>query len=79
MKILLWLDDCRNPTDYEIPCGFDDVLWVKSFYSFVDWINRNGLPSGISFDHDLADIESEVEKTGYDAAKWLSAYCIDNG
>ena len=32
-----------------------DVHWVKSYKEFVAWIEKNGLPTGICFDHDLAD------------------------
>ena len=51
---------------------------------------EHGIPSLISFDHDLADIHyimnnkvlidySEYEeKTGYSCASWLVDYCIDN-
>ena len=97
MKRLLWLDDMeiRNPNKPEwlrlSPIGTNvDVYWVKSYNEFVDWIYINGLPDGISFDHDLADehyfysIGMDItyskfkEKTGYDAAKWLVNYCIDN-
>lgn len=68
-----------------------EVFWVKSYDQFIVWITANGLPDAICFDHDLADehyklelddYESErmiyTEKTGYDCAKWLVDYCIDN-
>jgi hypothetical protein len=93
---LLWLDDVRNPfvadwllqyaPDYEK----DEVVWVKNYNQFVEWINTNGLPDMICFDHDLADIREipnstlvlasdwNEEKTGYDCAKWLVEYCMDN-
>jgi hypothetical protein len=55
----------------------------------VKWIEVNGLPDEISFDHDLAEISYDpksqkenfkyYEKTGYDAAKWLCKYCWTNG
>ena len=81
MKRLLWLDDIRNPfvadwllqyaPDYEK----DEVVWVKNYTEFVDWINENGLPEMICFDHDLGESD---EMTGYDCAKWLVEYCMDN-
>ena len=77
MKTLLWLDDCRDPTqnDWLIfsPIGRNaDVNWVMNYQEFVDWVMINGLPDGICFDHDLGE-----ERTGYDCAKWLVDYCID--
>ena len=70
------------------------TIWVKSYQEFDDYITINGLPDGICFDHDLADehysmdmfkgdsynflYETFNEKTGYDCAKWLVEYCMDN-
>ena len=78
-NILLWLDDVRNPND-EIdwlvfsPIGRDvDVIWVKNYSEFVEYIKNNGIPDGICFDHDLGD-----DKTGYDVVNWLIEYCLDN-
>ena len=78
MKKLLWLDDYRNPfeNDWIVFSPIDkpfDVIWIKSYSEFVNWIQQNGLPDGICFDHDLGE-----EKTGYDCAKWLVEYCLDN-
>ena len=50
-----------------------DVIWLKNYSSFVEWINENGLPDAICFDHDLGE-----EKSGYDCATWLINYCLDN-
>lgn len=101
-KILLWLDDYRNPFDSEIdwlvfsPIGRDvKIIWVKSYNEFTNNINLNGLPDAICFDHDLGlDNHNKrvaggmskrqsrklkpIEKTGYDCAKWLIEYCMDN-
>lgn len=44
----LFLDDVRNPPD-----STWDV--VRSYDAFVDYIEKNGVPDMISFDHDLAD------------------------
>lgn len=42
----LFLDDIRNPkTD-----GWDIV---RSYDEFVNWIEHNGIPDEVSFDHDL--------------------------
>jgi hypothetical protein len=67
---------------------------VRSYKQFIEWITKNGLPDIISFDHDLGDefydpeeYGSEVYneeydnfefKSGYDCAKWLIEYCMDN-
>ena len=70
------------------------VIWVKSYSEFVDYITGNGLPTAICFDHDLGldlahsgimskralkRFRKTIEyKTGYDCAKWLVNYCLDN-
>jgi hypothetical protein len=61
---------------------------VRNYGEFVEWITENGLPDYVSFDHDLADIKynptevkmgfSYYEQTGFDCAKWLVDYCLDN-
>lgn len=93
MNKCLYLDDIRIPQ--RIPHGFDEWIIVRNYDQFVDYINNNGIPDLISFDHDLADehynpsmylgIEkyNEIsrnftEKTGFDCAKWLVEYCMDN-
>jgi len=67
-----------------------EVIWCKSYNDFVEEITYNGLPDAICFDHDLSDFQAlhandyiegelpETEKTGFDCAKWLIEYCIDN-
>ena len=86
LKKILWLDDYRNPHDWipyikmtyprmvKVP---NVIIWVKSYNEFVEYITNYGLPDAIGFDHDLAD-ESPNEKTGYDAAKFLVEYCLEN-
>lgn len=93
MRTLLWLDDVRDPlrNDWLVFSPIDqpyEVVWVKSYKDFIAWIVDNGLPDGICFDHDLSDFvydmvkQQEIvvfhEKTGYDCAKWLVNYCMDN-
>jgi hypothetical protein len=78
----LYLDDVRCPKTE----GWDVV---RTYEDFVDWITKNGLPDEVSFDHDLAEINYDPstgresfkyeEKTGYDAAKWMCGYCMENG
>ena len=79
MDTLIWLDDVRNPAniinDNYPPYSINNcnVVWVKSYKEFVEWIEVNGLPKIITFDHDLG-----TEETGYDAVKWLANYCIEH-
>lgn len=69
MKKLLWLDDFRNPNDCEKNESFI-ISWVKNYKEFCLYINENGLPDIVCFDHDLGE-----EKSGYDCAKFLVDYC----
>ena len=76
MTKLLWLDDERDPADVRwhpfFPIQAPEVIWVKSYAEFTDWITTNSLPDAICFDHDLGDGPS-----GMDAAKWLTEFCLD--
>ena len=69
-KTLIWLDDVRDPltNDWLVfsPIGRDvNVVWVKSYYDFTIWIEKNGLPDAICFDHDLGeDVAIERIKKG---------------
>lgn len=90
----IFLDDERLPhkvTWVELPLHPYTVL--RSYNEFVEHITKHGLPKFISYDHDLNDSHyqegrknlwqsfdySKVkEKTGYDCAKWLVEYCMDN-
>ena len=52
---------------------------VRSFDEFVAWIETNGLPDFISFDHDLGLLDEQSEElNGMTCAKWLVNYCLDN-
>jgi len=83
MRTYLWLDDIRDPFMYlwqiqytpDYIKGVDHIVWVKTYEDFVEWIQTNGLPDEVFFDHDLGPTPM---KDGYDAAKWLGNYCIDN-
>lgn len=89
MKKLLFLDDIRNPFEVNQD-GIKhwlvfspiqepyEVNWVKSYNEFTSWIERNGMPDGICFDHDIASYVNGIEKTGHDCAKWLVEFCLDN-
>lgn len=87
--LALYLDDMRTPR----PNHWFNWLIVRSYKEFCNYIRQQGVPKFISFDHDLADGHVAIgaaaewkdfdyslttEKTGYDCAKWLVEYCIDN-
>ena len=56
----LYLDDVRIPQTegWEIVRNYDD---------FVKWIEENGLPDIVSFDHDLAEVH-------YDPSTWRQSF-----
>ena len=59
-NIALYIDDERVPKtnrNWEV---------VRNAAEARKYMNENGCPSYISFDHDLGDFE-----TGYDIAKWI--------
>lgn len=65
-SIKLYLDDLR--------CTPENFHRVYDYDEFVLFVNSHGFPDFISFDHDLG-----LGKTGYDCAKFLVDYCLDNG
>ena len=79
----LFLDDIRDIWQV-YPDIADDRDWKKAldYNEFCKIITKYGMPYFISFDHDLGDKQYyglyDNEKTGYDCAKWLVNYCIDN-
>lgn len=93
----LFLDDTRNPYDvFMNTVDFDyyeNQGWtiVRSHDEFVKFITDKGVPSLISFDHDLEfshyltenqyniDYDKMSVKTGYHSAKWLIEYCNVRG
>ena len=77
----LFLDDVRDANTFLQ----DTRTWVtvRNYNEFVKMITERGIPSYISFDHDLADEHYANmgggqfnEKTGYDCAKWLVEFCL---
>ena len=89
----LFLDDIRDPIHAYGYTNFGHFLtkeWdiVRNYDQFVDYIHKNGLPIFIAFDHDLAEIHyginfwddhaNNTEKTGYDCAKYVIEYCMNN-
>lgn len=95
IKYYIFLDDERKPNNVTWqPIRRDhNYNIVRTFYEMCNMIQSIGYPPEyITFDHDLADqhyghglnddqipYDRYTEKTGYDAAKWLVDYCIDNG
>lgn len=66
----LYLDDIRNPQTEK------DWNVVRSFDEAIEFMEKNGCPHYMSFDHDLGD---EVP-TGKDVAQWMVEKDIaDNG
>jgi hypothetical protein len=64
---------------------------ARNFEAFKNTVESMGLPEFVSFDHDLTEEHynlvvdwdlyysfEEREMTGYDCAKWLVNYCLDN-
>ena len=72
---ILWLDDIRDPNTNNWLDIFSPVkpiydyyiVWVKSYKEFKDWIDSNGLPTAICFDHDLGDVGDFNVKGRFDA------------
>lgn len=78
MKILLWLDDARNPFEYDwlnfSPIGRSCVVfWAKNFQEAIDFLKETW-PDAVCLDHDLGE-----EKSGYDVAKYIVNECIYKG
>lgn len=63
----MFLDDERMPPN-------DGTNWIicRSFEEARAIVITHGIPTYISFDHDLG-----TDKTGYDFAKWLCNYMFD--
>lgn len=85
MGYYLFLDDIRFPKDVKwIDIPSQNWQIVRSYDEFINFIEKNGIPYFISFDHDLSSEHysnsetDELEKTGFHAAKWLIEYCIEN-
>lgn len=80
---LFWIDDVRNPDNkpwqdwLRLEANIDidqyDIIWVKTFSAFKEYINAFGLPDIVCFDHDLGP----DEPSGYDFAKYIVDYCLD--
>lgn len=89
----LFIDDIRMPGDVTW-IRLPNVAWsiARSYDQAVEWVETNGFPDAVSFDHDLGieefdttesgiviAVEHSHEKTGYDFAKWLIDRDLDTG
>ncbi len=77
--IMIFLDDERIPQDvtWESYPDAYNVIVLRTFNDFTNYITKLGVPDFVSFDHDLADYDEHGhERTGYDCARWLVDYCV---
>ena len=78
----LFLDDIRFPADVRYDLGpYKNVVICRTVDDAVWCVEQYGVPTTISFDHDLADVHyiiGDGEKTGYTFAKWFWGYIMDN-
>jgi hypothetical protein len=87
-----FVDDIRKPEQAflydgsnESLCektGIDSIKWdiVRSYSDFKKYIDKNGIPDIVSFDHDLkpAHYDMKIENmkdTGYECAEYLIKIC----
>ena len=78
----LFLDDERTPIStfrYTQNGLYVTEKWeiIRNFYQFISFVSDHGIPTIVSFDHDLGDVNGETEKTGYHCATWLIDHCIN--
>ena len=79
----------RNKQFYDNLMKQYDVnfVWVKNLYQFMEYIEKNGIPQFVSFDHDLnnrgggegLNAEQKLNNNGVNCAKWLVNYCKQMG
>jgi len=95
MSYKLFLDDERMPSKVswiDLPLGPWEI--VRNYDEFCNIIRTKGMPSFITFDHDLGfehypfnetnpnleiPYSTYKEKTGYHCAKFLIELCIETG
>lgn len=74
VKYNMFLDDLRFAEKYYE----GQMVTVRSYAEAVKYVEEHGLPEFVSFDHDLGDVGGDDEKTGYDFAKYLIEYMMNN-
>lgn len=76
---ILWLDDIRDPNvfkEFYIPqfvSVYDEIVWVKNYDEFANYISNNEFPNYIFFDHDLGE-----ELNGYDCCKYVVDFMMEH-
>lgn len=71
----MFLDDLRDVNQYY---PNEEFIVCRTYQEAVDYVKEHGIPSFVSFDHDLGDTENENEETGYTFAKFLIDHMMDN-
>ncbi len=72
LKKKLYLDDIRDLPN-------ESYYLVRSCDEAILFVEEYGIPSFISFDHDLGlDENNQLAKTGFDFAKWLVEMDLNN-
>ena len=68
-RTLLWVNANKSPFEGEwallyspISLAETEIIWVKSYYEFIGWIEMHGLPTAISIDFHLGDKELTLER-----------------
>lgn len=69
MPYNIFLDDDRFPSEFDVR----EYYIVRTYEDFINLVLNLGVPDFISFDHDLGP-----GKDGYDCAKFLVNYMLDN-
>jgi hypothetical protein len=74
----IFLDDIRLPSDLSYYIPKEEITpylltnWtiIRNYQDFVTYISENGIPSIISFDHDLGiNLDNTEAESGYDAVQ----------
>lgn len=82
----VFLDDIRFPSDLThyiskeelVPYLLTNWTVIRNYQDFVAYISKNGIPSIISFDHDLGlNIDNNEAESGYDAVKYIVDFIIE--
>lgn len=63
-----WVEYITGKTNH----GNWEVVWVKNYAEFVNYIENTGIPDVVCFDHDLGE-----QKTGKDCAWYLVDTLVD--
>ena len=71
------MDDCRNPIN-NAPEEFlkEEIVWVKSYEEFDEYMKNNPMPTMISFDYVLGQVPNKFND-GFACAKSVLRKCCD--